>query len=102
VIEAREAELRRTLSRADFAAAQQFKNTGDAQSAVACLVRALRQDPTFKAAAADLQMMLLQDDTPQPVETVIPVDPSWGEVQENVGAVSAGGHVLAAMFLKDA
>lgn len=101
VIQAREAELRRTLSRADYASAQQFKNTGDAQSAVACLVRALRQDPTFKAAAADLQMMLLQDDTPQPVETVIPVDPSWGEVQENLGAVSAGGHVLAAVFLKD-
>ncbi|MBK8036512.1 MAG: protein kinase [Verrucomicrobiaceae bacterium] len=101
VIEAREAELRRTLSRADYASAQQFKNTGDAQSAVACLVRALRQDPSFKAAAADLQMMLLQDDTPQPVETVIPVDPAWGEVQENVGAVSAGGHVLAVVFLKD-
>lgn len=101
VIQAREAELRRTLSRADYASAQQFKKTGDAQSAVACLVRALRQDPTFKAAAADLQMMLLQDDTPQPVETVIPVDPAWGEVQENVGAVSAGGHVLAAVFLKE-
>lgn len=101
VIEAREAELRRTLSRADYASAQQFKNTGDAQSAVACLVRALRQDPSFKAAAADLQMMLLQDDTPQPVETVIAVDPSWGEVQENVGAVSAGGHVLVAVFMKD-
>jgi WD40 repeat protein/tRNA A-37 threonylcarbamoyl transferase component Bud32 len=101
VIEAREAELRRTLSRADHASAQQFKNTGDAQSAVACLVRALRQDPAFKAAAADLQMMLLQDDTPQPVETVIPVDPAWGEVQENMGAVSAGGHVLASVFLKD-
>jgi len=101
VIEAREAELRRTLSRADYAAAQQFKAAGDSQSAVACLVRALRQDSSFKAAAADLQMMLLQDDTPQPVETVIPVDPAWGEVQENLGAVSAGGHVLAAVFLKD-
>ncbi len=45
VIEAREAELRRTLSRADYASAQQFKNTGDAQSAVACLVRALPLEP---------------------------------------------------------
>ncbi len=98
VVESREAELRRTLSRADFAAAQQFKSAGEAQSAVACLTRALRQDPEFKAAAADLQMMLIQDDTPQPVEKVIPLDPAWGEALENFAAVSAGGHVLAVVF----
>ena len=94
-------ELQRTLSRADYLVAQQFKNAGDAQSAVACLTRALRYDPEFKAAGADLQMMLVQDDTPQPVETVITIDPEWGEAMENAGAVSAGGHVLAVTFQTD-
>lgn len=97
-VEARELELRHTLSRSDFAAAQQFKNAGEAQSAVACLTRALRQDPEFKAATADLQMMLIQDDTPQPVEKVILADPAWGDVVESLGAVSDGGHVLASVF----
>ncbi len=98
MVEARELELRHTLSRSDFAAAQQFKNAGEAQSAVACLTRALRQDPEFKAATADLQMMLIQDDTPQPVEKVILADPAWGDVVESLGAVSDGGHVLASVF----
>lgn len=91
-------DLQRTLSRADYMAAQQFKIAGDAQSAVACLTRALRYDPEFKAAGADLQMMLVQDDTPQPVETSIPVENEWGEMVEGLGAVSAGGHVLAVVF----
>jgi hypothetical protein len=51
---------------------------------VACLTRALRHDPQFKAAAADLQMLLVQDDTPQPVETALPLQPEWGETVEGL------------------
>ncbi|MFN0075294.1 MAG: protein kinase domain-containing protein [Prosthecobacter sp.] len=89
-------ELRRSLSRADFATAQRYKQEGDYQSAVACLTRALRHDAAFGPAAVDLQMLLTQEDSPQPARAAIPLDPAWGEVAD--GAVSAGGLVLAVVF----
>jgi WD40 repeat protein/tRNA A-37 threonylcarbamoyl transferase component Bud32 len=95
-VERTQAELRRTLSRADFSAAQRYKQDGDYQSAVACLTRALRNDPTFSAAGADLRMMLMQEDTPQPVEAAIPLLPEWGEL--TLGAVSGNGHELAVVM----
>ena len=95
-VERTQAELRRTLSRADFSAAQRYKQDGDYQSAVACLTRALRNDSTFSAAGADLRMMLMQEDTPQPVEAAIPLLPEWGEL--TLGAVSGNGHELAVVM----
>ena len=97
-VEQAQRDLQHTLSRADYLTAQQFKSGGDVQSAVACLTRALRHDPQFKAAAADLQMLLVQDDTPQPVETALPLEPEWGETVEGLGAVSASAHALAVGF----
>lgn len=96
IVEAREADLRRTLSRADFATAQRFKLDGDYQSAVACLARALRHDPTFAAAAADLQMLLIEENAPQPVAAEISLDQSWGEMLRS--GVSASGRELAVVF----
>lgn len=96
LVEERQSELITTLSRADFAAAQRFKQEGDYQSAVACLTRALRQDASFTAAAVDLQMLLSQENSPQPSETSIVIDPAWGEVIN--GAVAASGRELAVLF----
>ncbi len=97
VLEVRETELRRTLSRADFATAQRFKQERDHQSAVACLTRALRQDPSFSAAAADLQMLLMQEESPQPVDASASLEKSWGQVEDNSGAVSASGKEIAVL-----
>ncbi|MBK8093329.1 MAG: protein kinase [Verrucomicrobiaceae bacterium] len=101
VILSREAELSRTLGHAYFDVAQFYKREGDAQSAIASLSRALRQQPVFAEAAADLQMMLAQDETPQPVGEVIQLDPKWGTVKENAGVVNAKGQVLAVLFEKE-
>jgi serine/threonine protein kinase/WD40 repeat protein len=94
--EAMQRDLRLSLSRADFAMAQRYKQEGDYQSAVACLTRALRHDAEFDAAAVDLQMLLTQEDSPQPARAAIPIEPAWGEVVD--GAVSASGLVLAVVF----
>ena len=95
MLEQREKETRRVLSRADFATAQRMKAEGDHQGAVAQLTRALLNDPEFGAAGADLQMLLTQADFPQPLTPPVPLPVGW-DVAE--GAVSAEG----TEFLADA
>jgi WD40 repeat protein len=95
-VQAREVDLRRSLSRAAFDAAQTAKQEGDFQGAVAYLTHALRHDGSFEAAAVDLQTLLSQEESPQPTEAAIPLDPTWGAVMD--GAVSATGREIAAWF----
>ncbi|MCB1210662.1 MAG: WD40 repeat domain-containing protein, partial [Verrucomicrobiales bacterium] len=98
-VEQRERETLRVLSRSDFATAQRMKAEGDHQGAVALLTRALRNDPEFGVAGADLQMMLTQADFPQPLTPPLPLADGWDVTD---GAVSAdGGAILAAASADD-
>jgi len=100
-LERTQAELRHTLSRADFQSAQRLRQEGDYQGAAAYLVRSLRQEPGFSAAATSLQLILSQEDSPQPMQSAIPLDASWGAVDEQKCAVSADGNGLAVGFKLD-
>ncbi len=92
------AELSLALSKAHFASAQRFKQDNDYQSAVVSLTSALRQEPTFGAAAVDLQMLLANDISPQPTADPFTLDPQWGPPIN--GAVSAGGRTLLILCAK--
>ncbi len=92
----RERDLRRALSRADYAAAQRFKQESDHQSAAASLARALVSDPTFTTAAADLQTLLAYGSFLQSVAPPLPLKSEWGQMAR--GVVSANGRTLAVGF----
>ncbi len=97
--QASSAELSKALSRAHFGAAQRLKQEGDYQGAVASLTRALRQEPSLNAAAVDLQMLLTEDTSPQPIADAYVMDKAWGEIVD--GAVSANGRVMVALCAKE-